>query len=352
MSAMDGQIELPKKSIESKPPSAAANPPTLAMVNALALADIVTMADAIELIATAMQEISGGMVTAPERGAVSVAPRGALVLMPGAMTHINRFGVKVLSLFPAAARDRLPGHQGLMLLFDADNGRPLCALDSHAITGLRTAAASAVATKALSRTDSRSVALIGCGALALPHAEALCLVRPIEEIIVWGRSIEKARQFADQCTRRVHAKITVAGSVQEAVERADIICTLTSSSVPVLEGKWLRPGQHINLVGSSTRATREADDEAVARGRFIVDSRSHAISQAGELRHAIELGFVQEQHLAAEIGEVLAGDAVGRSDQSMITIYKSLGHVAQDLRIADAAFSRLNRSPHVVRVDW
>jgi ornithine cyclodeaminase/alanine dehydrogenase-like protein (mu-crystallin family) len=327
------------------------NANTLAIVNARALADILSLPDAIELVTTAMREVSNGMVVAPERGGVAVG-KGTLVLMQGAMTHIDRFGVKVLSLFPAAASNHLPGHQGLMLLFDAQDGRPLCALDSHAVTTLRTAAASAVATKALSRSDSRSVALIGCGALALLHAQAICLVRPIEEIIVWGRSAEKVRQFVDQCSERLDKKLTVAGSVREAVERADIVCTLTSAQSPILEGRWLQSGQHLNLVGASTRTAREVDDEAVARARFIVDSRWHALSQAGELRHALESGCVQEQHLAAEIGEVLAGRALGRDHRSIITIYKSLGHVAQDIRVADAAFDRLDRSQHVIRVNW
>jgi ornithine cyclodeaminase/alanine dehydrogenase-like protein (mu-crystallin family) len=322
------------------------------MVNALALTEILSMADAIELTTTAMRELSNGMVTAPERNGVAVAPLGTLVLMPGAIANIRRFGVKVLSLFPSAVDTSLPGHQGLMLLFDADDGRPLCALDSHAVTGLRTAAASAVATRMLSRRDSRSVALIGCGALAQLHATAICQIRPIEEIVVWGRSKEKARQLGDQCADELGRRVVIANSVQEAVERTDIVCTLTSSALPVLEGRWLRAGQHLNLVGSSTRATREVDDEAVARGLFIVDSRSHALSQAGELRHAIEFGRVDEQHLAAEIGEVLLGRVRGRSNESEITIYKSLGHVAQDIRIADAVFSGLGRSKRVVHVEW
>lgn len=340
------------KCIEENASTVAPQSHALAMINALALADILSMADAIELMTTAMQELSSGLVTAPERGGIAVAPLGTLVLMPGAMPNIRRFGVKALSLFPSTASNGLPGHQGVMLLFDADDGRPLCALDSHAVTGLRTAAASAVATNMLSLPDSRSVALIGCGALAPLHAKAICQVRPIEEIIVWGRSIQKAQCIANQCADELGKSVVIANSVQEAVERADIVCTLTSAVLPVLEGRWLRPGQHVNLVGSSSRAKREVDDEAVTRGRFIVDSRSHALSQAGELRHAIESGCVDERHLAAEIGEVLLGRALGRSTRSEITIYKSLGHIVQDIRISDAVFSRLNRSSRVVHVDW
>jgi ornithine cyclodeaminase len=333
-------------------PKAGAGTSALALVNTAALAEIVSMADAIELTAAALKEISSDLVSAPERNGVPVAPEGKLVLMPGAMAHLNRFGLKVLSLFPNAADHGLPGHQGLMLLFDAGTGRPLCALDSHALTGLRTAAASAVATRALSRTDSRCLALIGCGSLAPLHAQAIALVRPLDKIIIWGRTPANARRLADECADRLGVKSIVAPSVQDAIAQADIVCTLTSSDVPVVEGRWLQPGQHFNLVGASTRASREVDDTAVERGRFIVDCRAHALSQAGELRHAIASGRVTEEHVVAEIGEVLAGRAVGRPDPQSITLYKSLGHVAQDIRVADAAFSGLNRSQHVVYVDW
>ena len=324
----------------------------LAVVNARALADIMPMAEAINLMTIAMQELSAGMVTAPERWGMSVGAEGKLVLMPGVMPHIGSFGLKVLSLFPNAAANGLHGHQGLVLLFDTENGRLLCAVDSHAVTGLRTAAASAAATRILARAESRSLALIGCGDLARLHADAISLVRPIDEIIVWGRSMEKAARFAEYCRARLSARLIIAGTVREAVERADIICTVTSSPLPVLEGQWLKPGQHLNLVGSSTRASREVDDEAVARGLFVVDSRPHALSQAGELRHAIEQGHVDENHVAAEIGEVLAGKAPGRSSAAMITTYKSLGHVAQDIRLIDTVYNRLGQSAHVVYVPW
>jgi ornithine cyclodeaminase/alanine dehydrogenase-like protein (mu-crystallin family) len=325
---------------------------TLAVVNARALADIMPMAEAIDLMTVAMQELSAGMVTAPERWGMSAGPEGKLVLMPGVMPHIGCFGLKVLSLFPNAEANGLHGHQGLVLLFDVENGRLLCAVDSHAVTGLRTAAASAAATRILACAESRSLALIGCGDLARLHADAISLVRPIDEIIVWGRSLEKATRFAEYCRNRLSARLVIANSVREAVERADIICTVTSSESPVLEGRWLRPGQHLNLVGSSTRASREVDDEAVARSFFVVDSRSHALSQAGELRHAIDKGYVTEKHIAAEIGEVLAGNATGRSDAAAITAYKSLGHVAQDIRLIDTVYNRLGQSAHVVYVPW
>jgi ornithine cyclodeaminase/alanine dehydrogenase-like protein (mu-crystallin family) len=325
---------------------------SIAIVNSRAVEETLSLARAIELVTLAMKELSAGLVTAPERTGMAVASEGKMVLMPGAMSHIQRFGIKTLSLFSTASERGLPGHQGIMLLFDGVSGRPLCAIDSHSITALRTAAASAVATRALSRSDSCSVALLGCGSLARLHIEAMLQVRSIDCIYVWSRARDKAQAFAAQMAHRLSANVKVVDSVQAAIESADIICTLTGADVPLVKGKWLRPGQHLNLVGASTRASREVDDETVARGYYVADCRSHVLEQAGEFRHALKGGYVGENHIAGEIGEILNGSKAGRSHPSMITIYKSLGHVAQDLRVADGIFAQLDRSKHVVWAPW
>jgi ornithine cyclodeaminase/alanine dehydrogenase-like protein (mu-crystallin family) len=331
------------------------NQPTihfLALVNSQAMAEVVSLSEAIELVALAMQELSTGLVTAPERKGLAVSHRGKMVLMPGSMSHIHRFGVKTLSLLSTASESGLPSHQGLMLLFDSLSGRPLCALDSHALTALRTAAATAAATRALARSDARTLAILGAGSLAPLHIEAMLQIRPIESVQIWSRTADKALSLARDMAPRLAAKVRAFENVREVVEGADIICTLTASDSPVLEGKWLTAGQHLNLVGASTRASREVDDEAVARGYYVVDSRSHALEQAGELRHAIERGYVRDEHVAGEIGEVLNGVCPGRTDPAQITVYKSLGHIAQDIRVADAAFAQLNRSKEVIWVPW
>jgi len=324
----------------------------LAIVNAAALEEMISLPEAIDLVSLAMQELSTGLVSAPERSVLSVGPSGKLALMPGAMAHITRFGIKTLSIFSPESRNDLPSHQGIMLLFDSDSGQLLCAIDSHAITSLRTAAATAVATRALSQPKSCSLALLGCGSLAPLHVQAMMLVRPIKDIYVWSHSEDKARAFARQCTERVSANVRAVTGAREAVELADIVCTISASATPILEGRWLKAGQHLNLVGASTRASREVDDEAVVRGYYVADCRTHALEQAGELRHAIESSRVGTRHIAAEIGEILTGSTPGRTSPSMITIYKSLGHIAQDLRVANAVFACLASSKHVVRVPW
>jgi alanine dehydrogenase len=325
---------------------------SLAVVNSRAVAEVISLPEAIELVALAMQELSSGLVAAPARTGLPVSAQGKMVLMPGTMSHIQRFGVKTLSLLASASDWGLPSHQGLMLLFDALSGRPLCAIDSHTLTALRTAAATAVATRALARADARTLAIVGAGSLAQLHIQAMLEVRPIERIRVWSRTRDRVQSFVEDAAARFPGTVEACDSVEEAVKGADIICTLTASDSPVLEGRWLAPGQHLNLVGASTRASREVDDEAVARGYYIADSRPHALEQAGELRHAIECGRVGENHVAGEIGEVLNGTKDGRADASMITIYKSLGHVAQDIRVADALFANLDRSKAVIWVPW
>jgi alanine dehydrogenase len=322
-------------------------PHTLMVINGAALQDVITLAETIEIVDQAMRELSAGLVTAPQRSVLPVNAATRLGLMPGAMPSLARFGIKVVSLSADAPNFGLPSHQGVMLLFDSGTGQPLAALDCHALTRLRTAAASAVATRALARSDARVLAIIGPGDLAGPHVDAISAIRPIEQIRVWGRSREKAQIFAAR-----YRNAEVANSVEQAVRGADIICSLTASSEPLLEGRWLEPGQHLNLVGASLRSSREADDEVVRRAHFIADSREHALSQAGELLHAIESGVVDRSHVKGEIGEVLLGRAPGRTGNDQITVYKSLGHVAQDIALAHAVLLRAGKSDKVVAADW
>ena len=325
---------------------------SLAIVNGRALRDLINLDAAILLVRQAMRELSAGHIDAPERWTMPASEHGVLALMPGAMPGRNRFGIKVLSLFEAMVGGMdLPGHQGLMLLFDAENGRPLSVIDADSLTGLRTAAASAVATDLLARGDSTTLAMIGCGEQARWHVRALRRVRPIHELRVWGRSSINTHAFAVDMEAE-GVRVTVYPTPRETIEGADIVCTVTRSDEPLIFGDWLSPGQHLNLVGSSTNKSREVDEVAVARGRFIVDSRSHALSQGGELRAAIAAGVVSPDYIHAEIGEVLSGEMPGREDPEMITIYKSLGHVAQDLAVAIAVHENAAQSPHTVWAAW
>jgi ornithine cyclodeaminase/alanine dehydrogenase-like protein (mu-crystallin family) len=324
---------------------------SLIVVNASLLNKLISMKEAVEIIETATRSLAASKAAIPQRWGMPVGNGGLMVLMPGAIPAVERFGLKALSLFDSEARRGRSGHQGLMILFDARTGRPMLAADAAALTGLRTAAATAVATRALARQDATTVALLGCGEQAACHARALPLVRDIREVRVWGRDMARAEAFAAKWLtgfERVH----VSPSPREAINGADIICTLTHSNTPILSGAWLEPGQHVNLVGASTMHAREIDNVAVTRGKFVVDLREHALSDAGELLQAIADGLVDESHIHAEIGDVLCGDKGGRQNDVEITIYKSLGHIAQDIAVADAIERRLSKEGSAYRIAW
>jgi ornithine cyclodeaminase len=254
--------------------------------------------------------------------------------MIGSLDRRDAFGVKLVSLYPDNPKRGLPSHLGVYVLYRQSTGAPLAMLDADVLTSIRTAAASIVATRHLMRSGASRVAILGAGTQALEHLDAFATLPGVSHIDVWARRPKQAgatiARSSDAARRLAH----VAEDVRAAVECADIVCTVTSSAEPILAGEWLLPGTHVNLVGSSFPTSREADDDVVARSRFVVDSRESAASQAGELRHALDRKRVAPDHVCAEIGEVIAGQAVGRRTPEDITVYKSLGVAAQDVAAA------------------
>jgi ornithine cyclodeaminase/alanine dehydrogenase-like protein (mu-crystallin family) len=261
-------------------------------------------------------------------------------VMPGALGANAAFGAKLISVFHGNFARGVQSHQGLVILFDPESGAPVCVLDAGEITAIRTASASAVATDALARKDARRLALLGYGEQAATHARAIAKVRNLESIVVWGRSPARAQNFAERMQSELAIPIVLAADVRSAVADADIICTVTSAAEPILQGDWVRPGTHLNLVGSSHAGPCEVDNALVVRSRFIADSREGVLSQGAEFLRAKAAGLIGEEHIVAEIGQVLAGDIEGRRSSEEITVYKSLGHVVQDLASAWALCSR------------
>jgi ornithine cyclodeaminase len=223
-------------------------------------------------------------------------------------------------------------------LFEPETGAPVCVLDVGEITAIRTAAASAVATEVLARADATHLAILGYGEQAATHARALRKVRPIQAVRVWGRSADQAQAFCERMSTELGVAFSNAATAQDAVRDADIVCTVTAAREPILEGAWIRPGTHINLVGSGFAGPVEVDSELVVRSRFIADSREGVLRQGAEFLRAKEAGLIDDGHIVAEIGQVLAGEVVGRRSAADITVYKSLGHVVQDLASAWALY--------------
>jgi ornithine cyclodeaminase/alanine dehydrogenase-like protein (mu-crystallin family) len=283
------------------------------------------------LMREAMVAVSTGGINQPPRQILPlVSGRGAFGIMPGVIGD-DRFGAKLISAFNHPQGSPLPAHQGVVVLFDPETGSPVCVLDAGEITRIRTAAASAVATEALARPDAASLLILGTGEQAEAHIRAISALRPLRRIALWGRNPEHARRLAHELAEEDGIVVEVAEDLSSAAAEADIICTTTASSEPVLAGAWLTDGAHVNIVGSSRMGPTEVDDDLVARARYFADSRVNVLAQGTEFRRAVESGRVDDSHIAGEIGEVLAGKVEGRRSASDVTAYKSLGSVAQDL---------------------
>jgi ornithine cyclodeaminase/alanine dehydrogenase-like protein (mu-crystallin family) len=292
----------------------------------------------IPIVRDAMIAFSKGETRQLLRSIIPLAS-GAFAVMPGAMGENAPFGAKLISVYPQNPAKGQQAHQGLVILFDPESGAPVCVVHAGEVTAIRTAAASAVATDALARADAGRLAILGCGEQAATHARAIGKVRDLRSITVWGRAAERAQAFATRMSIELGLPVTAVAEVAAAVGEADIVCTVTGAREPILKAAWVRPGTHLNLVGSSVAGPSEVDEELVARSRFIVDSREGVLLQGGEFLRAKAAGLIGDDHIVAEIGQVLAGDIEGRRSPTEITVYKSLGHVVQDLASAWALYS-------------
>lgn len=288
----------------------------------------------IPLVRDAMIAFSGGETKQLLRSIIPLAGGHLFGIMPGALGATKPFGAKLISIFQENAAQGMQSHQGVIVLFEPDTGTPVCVVHAGEVTAIRTAAASAVATDALARSDAKRLAILGTGEQAATHARAIAKVRTLASIIIWGRSPERAQAFAEQMRAELNLPVTALATAQQAVKDADIICTVTSASEPILKGEWVQPGQHINVVGSGQPGPAEIDNALVARARFFADSREGVLQQGAEFLRARQAGLIDDRHILAEIGQVLAGIAAGRRSPDEVTIYKSLGHIVQDLASA------------------
>jgi len=294
----------------------------------------------VEVMRAAMVATSRRDVTLPIRQFMPIpkAP-GKLAIMPGTLGDPACFGIKLVCKYDRPHGDPLGTHVGMVMLFDSEKGIPLAMVEGSSLTAIRTSAASALATDLLARESSSRLAIIGNGEQAMRHIHAMRTVRNIDHITVWGRDMERASQFAKAAADDTGVTTIAAASSAEAVAQADIVCTTTSATEPVLFGEDIKAGQHINLVGSAIPTTAEVDDEAVSKSRYYVDYSDAAMAAAGELLGAIERGAVTKDHIMGEIGEVADGKAPARQSDDDITIYKSLGVSAQDLAAAHAVWA-------------
>lgn len=327
--------------------------PQFLLIDKNAIRKILTLSIVLETTEAALRKTSNGMARQEIRRTLELsgAAGSCLSLMCAALDDRPLFGAKVLSVFPDNFAHSLPSHRGGVFLFEKDHGRPLALIDGGELTAWRTAAASAVATRALSRPDSSTLTVFGYGEQARRHVAAIAEVRPIRAIHVWGRDFAKAQRFVEeQSTAGFQAKAH--RDPREAVREADIICTTTSSEKPVLCGEWLPPGVHVNAVGASVASCRELDLDCVRRAHIWVDYLPMALTAAGELIEAIETGIIRVDHIRGEVGEVLAGAKPGRSGDDQITLFRSLGVPAQDIELANLVYTSARNAGLGISIDF
>src|SRR5436189_1553400 len=271
------------------------------------------MADLIPAMEKALIEFSAGKVTQPVRSVINVDPPGGFLGLMPAHTA-DGLGLKAVTFYPSNAERGIPTHMATIFLVDPETGTPLAVMDGRLITEMRTAAVSAAATKLLASPDVKILAILGSGAQARSHAEALRLVRRFEEIRVWGPTLEHAKQFAEEIG-------ATAVSAEEAVCGADVVVTATNSKTPILKGSWLKSGCHVNAVGACRPDWRELDEEAMSNAVFV-DSREGAMKESGDV-------ILSRATIYAELGEALAGKVPPRTRET--TIFKSLGMAVEDI---------------------
>lgn len=300
---------------------------TLRVISAEQIAKRLSYDVAIPLVRDAMVALSTGRTRQLMRGIIDLGSGNRFATMPGALDE-GPFGAKLISGFPGNAEVGRPVHQGLVVMFDSHTGAPLAVVDAGELTAIRTAAASVAATMALARAGADRLAVLGTGEQARRHVAAMRSVWPQMQVTIWGRDRAAAEALADELDA------AAAGTVREATAEADIICTVSAANEPILSAADVRPGTHVNAVGSSRSGPSEISVDLVARARLFADHRSSVLGQGAEFLYAKAAGLVDDAHILGEIGEVYAGTLPGRVSDRDVTLYKSLGNVVQDLACA------------------
>ena len=313
---------------------------TLRLISADEVRKLLPMSECVDAMAEAMRSASAGTVKVPPRLFMPLFDdSAALGLMPGSASHPEIYGAKIISLHPKNPARNRPLIQGFVTLFDHDSGAPLAIVEGAELTAIRTAAASGLATRCLARSDARSHGIFGTGVQADTHIDAIASVRPIEKVLIWGRNADKARALADARARQTGLAISATEDPEEAAA-CDVVSTVTGAAEPILLGRWVSPGCHVNLVGAHSAATREADSDLIATAKVYTDLLESLFNEGGDVLVPIEEGRIQRSHVMGEIGQIVGGEIQGRSSNHDITLYKSLGITAQDLFAAHLVYTK------------
>jgi ornithine cyclodeaminase/alanine dehydrogenase-like protein (mu-crystallin family) len=301
--------------------------------------ELLSYAECAAVMRSALADLARGEIEQPLRSVVR--PSGAAgfqVMMPSYAAGAG-YGLKALCITPGNPARGLDAHQGGVMLFAADTGEPVALINASALTEIRTAAVSAVATELLARPDASVAAIIGTGVQGVAHARALAATRALSGIRLYGRSAERTAAVATAMTGELAVPVTAAASAAQAVRGADIVVTATSSATPVIAREWLAPGTHLNAVGACVPGDREIDTLTMAQAALFADSRESLHNEAGDYLLAVKDG-AEVGPARATLGELLAGLGEGRADEREITLFESLGLAAEDLMAASFTYRK------------
>jgi len=297
-----------------------------------------TMPEAIRAVKETYIQLSTGQARVPARTSLEIPEfRTTALVMPAFLPRTKRLGLKLISLCEDNPSKGLPLIQAVAILMDAELGTPLAVMDASYLTAVRTGAASGVATDVLAAKDARVAAIFGAGVQGKTQLEAVAAVRPIRKVLVFDVDPRAAAAYAAEMGRRLSLDVEPASS-PEALREADIICTATTSAVPIFSDRDLKPGVHINAVGSYKPHVREIPGETIRRAKVYVDQKQACLEEAGDLIIPLREKLIDEGHILAEIGEVLAGLKPGRGSDDEVTVFKSVGNAALDLAMASLVF--------------
>jgi alanine dehydrogenase len=304
----------------------------------------VTMLQAIDVVKRAFVSLAQKDVSLPLRTQVPVKEnQGITLFMPAYIPKLESLGAKIVSVFPQNAQKKRPTIHAVVVLCDAMTGQPTAMMDGTYLTALRTGAASGVATQLLSRREAKTAAIIGAGIQGRTQLEAICCVRDIQKVLVFDQNFPVAEAFVDEMRNRgkpLPRDISAVATSEEAVSRADVISTATTSTVPVFDNEHLKPGVHINGIGSYTPEMQEIPEHTVLRAKVVVDSIEASLEEAGDIIRPLSKGLIDKSHIQGELGHVATGQLRIRQSEGDITFFKSVGLAIQDVAVAKWALQR------------
>lgn len=303
--------------------------------------ELLDMRDAIGAVEKGLVEFSGGQAVMPVRVTTQVPAHGGIVLgMPAFLGQTNALGTKIVTVYKNNPAKGLPTILAVVVVNDPETGRVEAVMDGGYLTAIRTAAASAVGTKYLANKGSRVLGILGTGVQGESHLWAMTEVAAVERVLIYNRTREKAERFREEMSRRFGLPIEVADGEEAVCRASDILVLATTATEPITRREWLKPGVHINAVGSHSPPARELDGETVAAARVVVDSRDANLAECGDLLIPMKEGKIDQSHFADEIGEVAVGKKPGRRSPDEITIYKSVGIAVEDVATANLVYQR------------